>query len=164
MVMDDFGYDADEQRRSRWMTIGALVAGAAVLTGAAFGVGRWTAPAAAGGGQRVTVSGPAGGPGPTRVENGVPVGYAHTQDGAVAAATTLTNVKDGQLITQPERYRSAIDVMAAPAARSTFQGLAEKEINSFQQVFGIVGYAQQGRTVVFRTVPLAYHLDKYDST
>src|SRR5207247_6082118 len=101
MVMDDFGYDADSPSgaRSRWVKVGALVAGAVVLAVAAFGVGRVTAPAAAGGGSRVTVNAPSGGgPGPTRVENGVPVGYAHTQDGAVAAATDFVAGVDGPLL------------------------------------------------------------------
>src|SRR5205814_10618586 len=84
MVMDGFGYE-DEGTRSRWLKIGGGALAGVVLLAAGFGIGRLSAPAAAGG-QQAKVSGQSG-PGPWRVENGVPVGYAHTQEGAVAAAT-----------------------------------------------------------------------------
>src|SRR6266702_3768962 len=109
--MDHYDDDYDENSRSRWLKLGALGLGAVVLAVAAFGIGRWTAPASASGQQRATVSAPSGGPGPTRVENGVPVGYAHTQEGAVAAATNYLTVVDGQMITQPDKYRAAIDTV-----------------------------------------------------
>ena len=63
------------------------------------------------------------GPGPTHVVNGVPVGYAHTQAGAVAAATNYLVTFNGPLVTQPDKYRAAVDEMALPDVRNTLTSL-----------------------------------------
>jgi hypothetical protein len=160
MTMDGFGYE-DEGGRSRWLKIGGGVLVGVVLLAAGFGVGRLSAPAVGSGGQQAKVSGQ-NGPGPWRVENGVPVGYAHTQEGAVAAATNFVAVKDGPLVAQPDKYRSAIDTLAAPDAKAKLRSDAEKSFAAFQNTASLISSAQQGRAVVFRTVPLAYQLNKYD--
>jgi hypothetical protein len=156
MVMDGFGYE-DEGTRSRWLKIGGGVLAGAVLLAAGFGVGRLSAPASGSGGQqRASVSGQSG-PGPTRVENGVPVGYAHTREGAVAAATNYVSVVDGPLVVQPDRFQKALDVFALPSVRPTLRSNAEKTV----AVTGLVDYARQGRTVIYRTAPLAYRIASY---
>jgi hypothetical protein len=152
--MDNYGYGEDGRRR--WLRIGAIAAGALVALALVFGIGRWTAPAASNGAQP-TVRGQSG-PGPTRVENGVPVGYAHTQDGAVAAATNYLMVVDGPLVTQPDKYRAAINTLAAPEARVRLRQHAEANIGALQT---LVSYATQGRAVVHRGIPLAYKVDRY---
>jgi hypothetical protein len=159
MTMDGFGYE-DEGARSRWLKIGGGALAGVVLLAAGFGVGRVSAPAAAGGGQQAKVSGQSG-PGPTRVENGVPVGYAHTPEGAVAAATNYLTVVDGQLITQPDKYRTAIDTLASPTARTTLRSNAEKDMAALQSGAQLISYAQQGKAVVFRLVPLGYQIGQY---
>jgi hypothetical protein len=157
-------YDDDINGRSRWLRIGGGVLGGVVLLAAGFGVGRLSAPAATGGGQQhASVNGQSG-PGPTRVENGVPVGYAHTQEGAVAAATNFVSVVDGPMIVQPDKYRKAIVSLAAPEASSQLQSEGEKTMASLQNVSGLATYAQQGRTIVFRTVPLSYRVESYDES
>lgn len=50
--------------------------------------------------------------GPTRVENGVPLGYARTRDGAVAAASNFERVRSGPLLVSEEEYLRAIETMA----------------------------------------------------
>src|SRR5579859_1626921 len=80
-----------------------------VMLGLGFYAGRASAPAA-----RPATAAPASGPGPTRVENGVPVGYAHTSEGAVAAATNFLEVRLGPMMFSPDQYRAAMDTMAAP--------------------------------------------------
>jgi len=162
--MDHYDDDYDESRRSRWLKLGAVGLGAVVLAVAAFGIGRLSAPTSGSGQQHATVSVPGGGPGPTRVENGVPVGYAHTQEGAVAAATNYLTVVDGQLITQPEKYRAAIDALAAPTSQPSLRRNAEKDMTALQNGVGLLSYAQQGRQVVFRAMPLAYHVDRYNDS
>jgi hypothetical protein len=155
-------YDDDINRRSRWLKIGGGALAGVVLLAAGFGVGRLSAPVAGSGGQQhASVSGQSG-PGPTRVENGVPVGYAHTPEGAVAAATNYLTVVDGQLITQPDKYRAAIDALAAPASQPSLRRNAEKDMKVLQDGVGLLSYAQQGRQVIFRAMPLAYHVDRYD--
>jgi hypothetical protein len=152
-------YDDDINARSRWLKIGGGVLAGVVLLAAGFGVGRLSAPSSTVG-QRPTVAGQSG-PGPTRVENGVPVGYAHTPEGAVAAATNFIVVQNGPLITQPDKYRVAIDTLAAPSFRPTLRSQAEKSL-AFEDSVGVISSAQQGRAVAFRIVPLAYHVDRYD--
>jgi hypothetical protein len=102
------------------------------------------------------------GPGPWRVENGVPVGYAHTPDGAVAAATNFLTVQDGSLLLHPSEYRAAIDTLAAPETKAALRSQAENTLASFQGGSGLITSAQQGKAVVYRTTPLAYRLDSYD--
>jgi hypothetical protein len=152
------GYEYDDIRQPRWLLIGAAVLAGGVLLAAGFGAGRASAPNA--GPARGSAASGEAGPGPTHVVNGVPVGYAHTEAGAVAAATNFLLVVDGPLVTQPDRFRSAIDTLAAPEAREKQRKDAETSMTGLQY---LITYAQQGRRVVFRTTPLAYHVDSYTS-
>jgi len=148
------GYEYDDNRRLRWVLIGAAVLGGAALLATGFGLGRASAPTT-GAARGATAAGQAG-PGPSRVVNGVPVGYAHTEAGA-AAATNFLMVMGGSLIAQPDKYRSAISTMAAPTTRSRQLGAADQDMAAV----GLVGYAQQGKRTLARAVPLAYHVDQY---
>ena len=150
------GYDDNRQRRA--LLVGAGLA-AAVLLAVGFGAGRASAPTV--GPASGAASAGQAGPGPTHVVNGVPVGYAHTQAGAVAAATNFLMVVDGPLVTQPDKYRSAIDTLAAPEAREKQRSDAERLMATMQDGVGLRAYAEHGRTVVFRLAPLAYHVDRY---
>ncbi|HXM57856.1 MAG TPA: hypothetical protein VOB72_20835 [Candidatus Dormibacteraeota bacterium] len=150
-------YDYDDNRPPRRLLIGAAALVALVLLAAAFVIGRASAPAAGPTSSAAPATTQAG-PGPTRTVNGVPVGYAHTQDGAVAAATNFLMVVDGPLITQPDKYRSAIDTLSAPEAREKQRSDAETTLSGSQY---LITYAEKGRTVVSRVAPLAYHVDRY---
>jgi hypothetical protein len=154
-----YAYD-DESGRRRWVLVAGAVLAIVALLAVGFVAGRRTAPI---GGSRAQVVSAQGGPGPTHVVNGVPIGYAHTQAGAVAAATNYLTVIDGSLITQPDKYRAAIDTLAAPEARAKQESDAEKRLTGVQNATGFATYANQGKTVVDRVVPLAYHVDSDDS-
>lgn len=52
--------------------------------------------------------------GPTRTINGVPVGYARTEEGAVLAATNFGLVTTSELIGDRAAYTEAIETFAAP--------------------------------------------------
>ncbi|HVD14644.1 MAG TPA: hypothetical protein VNK73_09355, partial [Actinomycetota bacterium] len=59
--------------------------------------------------------------GPTRLDHGVGVGWAHTREGAVAAATNYTVALGGTLVFDPVARDKAIEVLAAPKARAALQ-------------------------------------------
>ena len=54
------------------------------------------------------------GPGPTAEENGVPVGYAHTEEGAVAAATNFSLLTAGEDLLDVTALTTAMETLAAP--------------------------------------------------
>jgi hypothetical protein len=134
------------------MVVAAVVAGLVGL-GAGFALGHQSGPTPG-------KAGPSG-PGPWRVENGVPVGYAHTPEGAVAAATNFEGVKLGDLVLTPDRYRAAIQTMAAPSAQQKLSDEGEHWL--VINASAITGHAQ-GKPVIQHDVPLAYHVDRYADT
>lgn len=154
------GYAYDESSRRRWALIAGAAPAAVVLVAVGFAIGHVSAPSVGGRAQVVNVQ---SGPGPTHVVNGVPVGYAHTQAGAVAAATNYLVVIGGPLVTQPGKYLAAIDTMAAPEARKKQESDAEKTVTGTQNATGLATYVSQGRMIVSRVVPLAYHVDRGDN-
>lgn len=148
-------YVYDENGRRHWVLVAGAVLAIVALLAVSFIAGRTTAPSPGGRAQVVNVQ---SGPGPTHVVNGVPVGYAHTQAGAVAAGTNYLMVFNGPLVTQPDKYRAAVDTMSAPAARYRLMSLANNNMTGQQN---LISYAAQGRTVVDRLVPLAYSVARY---
>jgi hypothetical protein len=70
-------------------------------------------------------------------------------------------VVNGPLMTVPAKYRAAIDEMAAPGAREHLRSDGEKQMVAFESVAGLISNAQQGRAVVFRTVPLTFRVEHY---
>jgi hypothetical protein len=154
-------YAYDESGRRRWVLVAGAVLAIVALLVIGLVIGRSTAPS---GGGRTQVVNAQGGPGPTHVVNGVPVGYAHTQAGAVAAATNYLMVVEGPLDTQPDKYRAAIGTLAAPEARQKQESVAEQRMAGIQNATGLATYANEGRTIADRVVPLAYHVDRASTT
>lgn len=75
------------------------------------------------------------GPGPTQELNGVPVGYAHNEDGAIAAAANFARVMsstDGD----DQAFLRAYDVMAAPRWREEARALAEQGLEFTSDQYG----------------------------
>jgi len=90
------------------------------------------------------------GPGPSRVEQGVPVGYARSPAGAVAAAATFTSVFGDKRLLDPETAREALAVFMAPT-------LVQAQLVGFPDGGALVddpGYAQ-------RIQPLGYRVDAF---
>jgi hypothetical protein len=152
------GYAYDESGRRRWVLIAGAAVAIVVLLAVGFIGGRASAPSVGAGGTRVVNV--QSGPGPTHVVNGVPVGYAHTQAGAVAAATNYLETYFGPLVTQPDKYRAAVNEMADPDTRNTLNKLADGNLTGQASY---MTYAAQGRAVVHRVVPLAYSVRQYSS-
>ena len=65
------------------------------------------------------------GPGPTREVGGVPVGYARTEDGAVAAATNFTLLTTRDALIEEEALTRALQTLAAPSWRDNARAQAK---------------------------------------
>ena len=88
-------------------------------------------------------------------ELGVQLDYDPTEAGAVAAATTFSRVMTGPT-GDADRYRSTMELIAAPAWRSRAMQLAENAIKFVSDRYG------EGAAVSF--YPVRYRLANYSST
>jgi hypothetical protein len=117
---------------------------------------------------RVSVSSPDGRSlpaevaGAARMNGDVPVGYARTREGIVAAATDYSAVLAGPLILEPGRYRAAEDVIASPSARASVRAEGEQAVAAVDESTRALTEAQRGVRVVVRYTPIAYRLNAYD--
>src|SRR5216684_4288200 len=107
------GEDFRPTRRLGWV-IPAVVITMALVVG--LFLGRATSPP-----QRLQVRAVPLAPGSTRVESSVPVGYQHTRQGAIDAATNYVVTLDGPLLLQPDGLRRAEDLMVASAYRAELE-------------------------------------------
>jgi hypothetical protein len=157
--------------------LGGLVVGRATMTGspdatpaaATTALGATTAPpATAATGDGTAAAAPATAAasravGPRRYLDGVGVGYAHSQEGAVAAAANFTRVLSSDLILDEARRRAAIDVLAAPEARSRLQKTFDQAVVSLRQGLGAAGAAGQDAQVLLRATPVGWRVESFDA-
>jgi hypothetical protein len=101
--------------------------------------------------------------GPRRYLDGVGVGYARSQEGAVAAAANFTRVLSSDLILDEARRRAAIDVLAAPEARSRLQKSFDQAVASLRQGLGVTGAAAKDAQVLLRATPVGWRVEAYDA-
>jgi hypothetical protein len=99
--------------------------------------------------------------GPRRYLDGVGVGYAHSQEGAVAAAANFTRVLSSDLILDTTRRRAAIDVLAAPEARGRLQRTFDQAVASLRQGLGVTGAAAKDAQVLLRATPVGWRVEDY---
>jgi hypothetical protein len=155
--------------------LGGLVVGRATMTGDQTGAtapattAAAAAPATAAPAPAATAStaaaqpqaAPATGAGPRRVTNGVGVGYAHTRQGAVAAAANYTTALSSALILDTARRRAAIDTLAAPEARARLQKTFDQAVASIRAGLGVSGPAGDGAEVLLRATPVGWRVEQY---
>jgi hypothetical protein len=154
--------------------LGGLVVGRATMTGdqagAAAPTTAGTAAAAApapttaaspGTAAAPRAAAPATGVGPRRVVNGVGIGYAHTQQGAVAAAANYTRALSSTLILDTARRRAAIDTLAAPEAKVRLQKTFDQAVASVRAGLGVSGPAGDGAQVLLRATPVGWRVEQY---
>ena len=98
--------------------------------------------------------------GPRRFEAGVGVGYARSQEGAVAAAANYTRALSSDLILDETRRRAAIATLAAPEARARLQKTFDQAVVSLRQGLG-VGEADSGAQVLLRATPVGWRVESY---
>jgi hypothetical protein len=106
-----------------------------------------------------------------RTVNGVPVGWDHSEAGAVGAATNYTAaLASSELIFDASRRAAAVDTIAAPRARERLARDLEEQAKLIAASFfgGKDADAALARVVaskvVFQTIPVRYRLDAYDGT
>jgi hypothetical protein len=154
--------------------LGGLVVGRATMTRdqAAAGAPATTAPAVAAPAPTVAATpsstaaahaeaAAGSGVGPRRVANGVGVGYAHSQQGAVAAAANYTRALSSALILDTDRRRAAIDTLAAPEARARLQRSFEQAVASLRAGLGVRGAAADRAQVLLRATPVGWRVEQY---
>jgi hypothetical protein len=154
-------------RLARWVAVGL---GGVGLLVAVFAAGRLTAPTLAGPavataptGGAATAAAPATiGPGPYDIVDDVPVGYAHTEAGAIAAATNyIAAISDKRAFNEAWRT-NAYQVMAAPDA---YQQLVDSVAASYQRIDADLGLGEAAAydgSIQAVTVPLGYRVDAVD--
>jgi hypothetical protein len=101
------------------------------------------------------------GVGPRRVANGVGVGYAHSQQGAVAAAANYAKVLSSDLILDTAQRRAAIDTLAAPEARARLQKTFDQAVASLRAGLGVTGPAADRAQVLLRATPVGWRVEQY---
>jgi hypothetical protein len=101
--------------------------------------------------------------GPRAWRNGVGVGYARDQEGAVAAAANYTRVLSSDLILDDARRRAAIDTLAAPEAKGRLQKTFDQAVASLRSGLGVTGAAGKDTQVLMRATPVGWRVVEYDS-
>jgi hypothetical protein len=99
--------------------------------------------------------------GPRRFEAGVGVGYAHSQQGAVAAAANFTRVLSSDLILDTTRRRAAIAALAAPSAKARLQRTFDQAVVPLRQGLGVGDTASDGTQVLLRATPVGWRVEDY---
>jgi hypothetical protein len=99
--------------------------------------------------------------GPRRFEHGVGVGYARSQQGAVAAAANYSSVLSSALILDTARRRAAIDTLAAPQAKAGLQKTFDQAVASLRKGLGVTGADADNVQVLMRAHPVGWKLDDY---
>ena len=99
--------------------------------------------------------------GPREVVSGVPVGYQHSEQGAVAAAANYATVLASTLILDPSRRRAAIAALAAPETLGRQQRAFDQAVASLRKGLGVTDGSALDGTVLLRAVPVGWRLKEY---
>jgi hypothetical protein len=99
--------------------------------------------------------------GPRKFEHGVGVGYARSQQGAVAAAANYSTVLSSDLILDTARRRAAIDTLAAPEAKAGLQKTFDQAVASLRKGLGVTGAGADDVQVLMRAHPVGWKVDDY---
>jgi hypothetical protein len=99
--------------------------------------------------------------GPRRFVKGVGVGYARSQQGAVAAAANYSSVLSSALILDTARRRAAIDTLAAPEAKAGLQKTFDEAVASLRKGLGVTAENAGSVKVLMRAHPVGWKVDDY---
>lgn len=106
-----------------------------------------------------------------RTVNGVPVGWDHSEAGAVGAATNYTAaLASSELMFDDARRAAAVGTVAAGQVRERLRRDLEDQAKVIAASFFGLQDADKALAqldpskVIFQTIPVRYHLDAYDGT
>jgi hypothetical protein len=92
-------------------------------------------------------------PGPSRVVDGVGLGYPRSEAGALAAATEFLEVSGGSAVTDQDAYRAALETLAAPEWTSR-----ARETGANATSFALERYGEDATVV---TTPVAHRVASF---
>jgi hypothetical protein len=99
--------------------------------------------------------------GPRRVVAGVPVGYEHSKQGAVAAAANYAKVLSSEVILDRRSRRAALAALAAPETLARQQRALDLAVAELAKGLGTSGASPADGTVLLRAVPVGWRLEEY---
>lgn len=99
--------------------------------------------------------------GPRAVIADVPVGFAHSREGALLAAISFDRALGSDLLLHPDAFRAAVDEMAAPSARDALRAKAETILSTAETRNHFITDAAAGLPVVVVSYPLAARVTGY---
>lgn len=140
----------------------ALAIVALLSAGLGLGLGRVTAPKAAAPAAKALPPAVVEGPGPTRIVNGVGVGYAHTKEGGIAAVREYLSVIGGPAVLDEARWRPALEALADPATMTQLAADEARGQQGAEEYFSALQTARAGRPVLLSSTVMAYKVDSYD--
>jgi hypothetical protein len=148
----------DRRRRVLAVALGSLLLfGLGLLVGALlFGGGGSQKPSAE---RRDGAVEPPAGPGPRAIVNGVPIRYARTREGAIAAATQYVDVLSGSAVLDNRRVQGILNLVVLPRALPALAAAYRDGVALTRRKLGLQGRVRP--TVVFRSNPLGYRVDRY---
>lgn len=148
--------------RSRPGLVAAAVV-AVVLLAVAFIIGRSTAPGGHALHQFPGAPAPKQ-PGPSRIVDGVGVGYPDTQAGAVAALLADgQTLSDPRVLLSPRRRAQVLSLIATPRYAATFAGAGGQALAQAARQTALGRGIASGAETVFLAVPIAYRVVSYTS-
>jgi hypothetical protein len=103
----------------------------------------------------------AGQVGPRKIVSGVPVGYQHSEQGAVAAAANYARVLSSTLILDRSKRHAAIEALAAPEALARQQRAWDQAVALLTKGLGVADGGSTDGTVLLRAVPVGWRLKQY---
>ncbi|HEV8167340.1 MAG TPA: hypothetical protein VGR74_23330 [Actinomycetota bacterium] len=99
--------------------------------------------------------------GPRAIVKGVPVGYQHSEQGAVAASANYARVLSSAMILDQARRRAAIQAISAPEALARQQRAFDQAVALLSKGLGVGQAGARDGTVLLRAVPVGWRLEAY---
>jgi hypothetical protein len=101
------------------------------------------------------------GTGPRGTFEGIPVGYAHTAQGAAQAVGNYLAALGGRLALDSTAAAAALDHVADPADRSALERGQAASLQVDEGLWGVETAFRQGKQVVLTQTPIAYRVATY---